>query len=108
MSRPNGQAPRHAAHFGGSGQAPRTPQARQRTSGTTRPASRMRPQAAPGRRAGSTGAVGARSALGSTGVSSRTAQATRRAGSGNVRKRGKQPVRRTARGQPLAPPGVER
>ena len=79
MSRPNGQAPRHAAHFGGSGQAPRTPQARQRTSGTTRPASRMRPQAAPGRRAGSTGAVGARSA-----------QATRRAGSGNVRKRSKQ------------------
>ena len=89
MSTSNGQAPRHAAHFGGSGQAPRTPQARQRTSGTTRPASRMRPQAAPDRRAGSTGAVGTRSALGSTGVSSRTVQATRRAGSGNVRKRGK-------------------
>ena len=89
MSTSNGQAPRHAAHFGGSGQAPRTPQARQRTSGTTRPASRMRPQAAPDRRAGSTGAVGTRSALGSTGVSSRTAQATRRAGSGHVRKRGK-------------------
>ena len=31
MSTSNGQAPRHAAHFGGSGQAPRTPQARQRT-----------------------------------------------------------------------------
>ena len=68
MSTPNGQAPRHAAHFGGSGQAPRTPQARQRTSGTSRPASRMRPQTTSGRRAGATGAVGTRSALGSTGV----------------------------------------
>ena len=27
MSTSNGQAPRHAAHFGGSGQAPRNPQA---------------------------------------------------------------------------------
>lgn len=90
MSTPNGQAPRRAAHFGGAKQPSRTPQAHQRTSGSSRPATRMRQQAVPGHRAGSTGAVGTRRSLGSTGVSSRTAQATRRAGSGNVRKRAKQ------------------
>ncbi len=94
MSTPNGQAPRRAAHFGGAKQPSGIPQAHQRTSGPSRPATRMRQQATPSHRASSTGAVGTRSALGSTGVSSRTAKATRRASSGNVHKRTKR--RRTA------------
>ena len=93
MTTQNGHTPRHGAHFGGahgsasvpSGQGPR-PTARQagHSRQQARPAASMR-QRAP--RPGSTGAVGTRSALGSAGVSSRTAQATRRAQSGAVRKR---------------------
>lgn len=88
MTTPNGRAPRHGAHFGAApntgasanqARSPRTPQSQPR-------AQRMRGQA-PRSHAGATGAVGTRSALGSTGVSRRTAQATRRAGAGNVRKR---------------------
>ena len=93
MSTSNGRTPRHGAHFGSAGSAgaplgqSSRPSVRQGASSSqTRPRSSacMHRQAP---RPAATGAVGTRSALGSTGVSSRTAQATRRAQSGNVKKR---------------------